>query len=717
MKSSCRARLPLLLLPVLGAAHAQQAPTVTAVVPTVVVTGNAGSYDARRDDTAAKIVVNSEELARYGDASVADALKRVPGVTVISTGRGADIRLRGLGNGYTQILLNGERAPVGSSVDSLNPAQVERVEIIRSATAEFSTEAVAGTINIVLRKTVRTAQRQVQIGYGGTAGERTPRALFLIADKNRGVSWSLSANSRVTWNSRTAAIDDHAETPAGQAILDQHTASNESLRFSTFNLLPRLNWTFANGDSLASDSAISYTKFIFQALRGTQALLGPAPAFSELDYRIHTRSFAGKTDLSYSGRIAQDTRLDVKAGLQGSDGDNDSDRILGSQAARDTQQVESSEQGFNSSGKLAKRLGEAHQLTAGWETSHIKRDEAVADSAGGPATFSATFSATTVRSAAFAQDDWTISRGWSVYLGARFERIATSIDADARTEAHAANIWSPIVQTLIKLPGLRNDRLNDQLNDQLRIALTRTFKAPDTVNLIPRRRRYEINSANNADLEGNPLLRPEVAQGIDVTYEHRFGKSGLISAGLSRRLIDDYTLTAISLGEDGRWLGRPVNAGSARLYGLELEAKFALSALSARLPAIELRGNFSRNWSQVAQVPGPHNWIAQQVPLQAMLSADYSWRAWTTGASVVFRQGGWATVTAAQSIRTVDRTDIDLYLLWKRNASDQLRFTIGNLSGQDDVSASRYSTAQSTITRTIAAPGNVSLRALVEHKF
>lgn len=686
-------------------AQARQAAPVSAVLPSVVVTGSAASYDARRDDTAAKIVVNSEELARYGDASVAEALKRVPGVTVISTGRGADIRLRGLASGYTQILLNGERAPSGFSVDSLSPAQVERVEIIRSATAEFSTEAVAGTINIVLRKTVRTAQRQVQIGYGGTADERTPRTLFLLADKNKNLSYSLSANSRVTWNTRDSTIDDHADAPAGQAILEQHTASHEALRYSTFNLLPRLTWTLANGDTLASDSAISYTRFAFQALRETTALLGPAPAFPQLDYRIHTRSFAGKSDLAWSSRIAPDTRLDIKVGLQASDGDNDSERIrTGTALAQDTQQVHAREQGYNSSGKLAKRLGDSHQLSSGWEASHSSRDEALLDSAGAPAAFRAT----TVRSAAFAQDDWTISPGWSLYLGARFERIATRIEADA-DYAVSANIWSPIAQTLIKLPG--------RPNDQLRIALTRTFKAPDTVNLIPRRRRYEINSANNADLEGNPQLRPEIAQGVDVSYEHRFGKSGLLSAGLSRRMIDDYTLTAISLEDDGRWVGRPVNAGSARLYGLELEAKFSLNTLAARLPAIEVRANFSRNWSSVAQVPGPHNWIAQQVPLQALLSADYTIQHWTGGASVAFRQGGWATVTAAQSVRTADRSDVDLYLLWKRGASDQIRFTIGNLLAQDEVSASRFSTAQSTLTRTLAAPGRISLRALVEHKF
>jgi outer membrane receptor for ferrienterochelin and colicins len=61
------------------------------VVPQVKITGNANSYDARRDDTAAKIVVNNDELVKYGDANIADSLKRVPGVTVISTGRGVDI--------------------------------------------------------------------------------------------------------------------------------------------------------------------------------------------------------------------------------------------------------------------------------------------------------------------------------------------------------------------------------------------------------------------------------------------------------------------------------------------------------------------------------------------------------------------------------------------------------------------------------------------------
>ena len=57
------------------------------------------------------------------------ALKRLPGVTIGGApGRGGAIRMRGLGGGYTQILLDGERVPPGFSIDSLTPEQVEQVE-------------------------------------------------------------------------------------------------------------------------------------------------------------------------------------------------------------------------------------------------------------------------------------------------------------------------------------------------------------------------------------------------------------------------------------------------------------------------------------------------------------------------------------------------------------------------------------------------------------
>lgn len=82
-------------------------------VQKVTISGARSDLDERRQATAAKLIFGRDELDRNGDTTIGEVLKRLPGVTVGGRpGRGGDIRMRGMGNGYTQILINGERAPV-----------------------------------------------------------------------------------------------------------------------------------------------------------------------------------------------------------------------------------------------------------------------------------------------------------------------------------------------------------------------------------------------------------------------------------------------------------------------------------------------------------------------------------------------------------------------------------------------------------------------------
>jgi outer membrane receptor for ferrienterochelin and colicins len=109
--------------------------------------------EQRRQSTAAKIVIGREEIDRFGDSTVGEVLKRLPGVTVQGPpGRGGPPRMRGLGGGYTQILIDGQRVPPGFSLESLTPDQIERIEILRAPTAETGARAIGGTINIITRE-------------------------------------------------------------------------------------------------------------------------------------------------------------------------------------------------------------------------------------------------------------------------------------------------------------------------------------------------------------------------------------------------------------------------------------------------------------------------------------------------------------------------------------------------------------------------------------
>src|SRR5450830_1704815 len=85
-------------------AHAQQdsaiapapAPAPKTPIQQVEIKGAATAYDARRNETATKIVVSQEEILKNGDTTVGEVLKRLPGITIGGVqGRGGDIRMRG----------------------------------------------------------------------------------------------------------------------------------------------------------------------------------------------------------------------------------------------------------------------------------------------------------------------------------------------------------------------------------------------------------------------------------------------------------------------------------------------------------------------------------------------------------------------------------------------------------------------------------------------
>ena len=103
LPAAAQGTAPSAVLEAVAPAPAASAPVVelkrvdiTATRPTDV--------QERRASTAAKIVIGREEIERYGDSNLGDVLKRLPGVTLQGRpGRGGEIRMRGLGNGYTQI--------------------------------------------------------------------------------------------------------------------------------------------------------------------------------------------------------------------------------------------------------------------------------------------------------------------------------------------------------------------------------------------------------------------------------------------------------------------------------------------------------------------------------------------------------------------------------------------------------------------------------------
>ena len=78
----------------------------------IEVTGSRESdVEQRRQSTAAKIVIGREEIERFGDSTLGEVLKRLPGITLQGApGRGADAGQRSARHQQTAEELQRERA-------------------------------------------------------------------------------------------------------------------------------------------------------------------------------------------------------------------------------------------------------------------------------------------------------------------------------------------------------------------------------------------------------------------------------------------------------------------------------------------------------------------------------------------------------------------------------------------------------------------------------
>ena len=160
------ALLPCLLSLAVSSAWAEGDPnTGDATMSTVVVTASGSAIDIK-DAPASISVITREEIERQPVVDLNTLLRRIPGVTggTSPVGEESKIKLRGLPDKYTLILVDGKR--MGSSADTayrpdlgrqdlnwISPEMIERIEVVRGPmSALYGSDAMGGVINIITRK-------------------------------------------------------------------------------------------------------------------------------------------------------------------------------------------------------------------------------------------------------------------------------------------------------------------------------------------------------------------------------------------------------------------------------------------------------------------------------------------------------------------------------------------------------------------------------------
>jgi outer membrane receptor protein involved in Fe transport len=676
-----------LLLAFHAGAFAQTQPSQ----PMQQVTVSASALEQRAQSTTTAIVVTRDEIVRQGDTSLTDVLKRQPGITIDGAPGKPAIRMRGLGAGYVAILLNGLPAPGGFSLETIDPELVERIEILRAPTAETSGQAVAGAINIILRKAGKTAQlgtpqTEVKAGSSLAAGRMSPDLSVQRSGRTGTFAYALVA----TLKRRSETYADVASDERRTRPLLRHTARVDKQTDDRLELTPRLDWQPTERDSFTSQSWVRWKR-----IRNAKAELESTETGSSSSFPHGASTYRadsppqGYADLSWTRKLDQGARISAK--LSGYAKAIDADFLYRGMDFADTlletHHVDSGqlERGISFNGSYRRPILKTHALALGWELGRTRREEFrrehQADALGHPLLDSdEAYQATVRRSAFWIQDEWDLSAAWSAYLGLRREDLHTTGEGNSHAAVDVdAGVWSPIFQTLFKPGG------PDNKGDQFRFALSRTYAAPQIIQLMPRR--YTVdnnNSATNPDQQGNPNLRPELSLGADLAWEHYLGKDEMLSVSAYTKRIRDITLDRL-FEQNGVWIVMPDNMGNATVRGLEFEAKGRRGAIAGRI-------NLARNWSRLEAVAGPDNRIAGQPSWSGNLGLDYA----ATGRPIDF--GGTYTYRGSyasrQSPQLADyggaKRQFDIYAVWKRDAKSKLRLSVSDLLHRNYLTRSAY---------------------------
>jgi outer membrane receptor protein involved in Fe transport len=580
----------------------------TKTVEELVVTGEI-AFRNRVETIEPVLSYDLEYFQRFEPLTAGDALKRVPSVAFLSDVLESDgARLRGLDPGYTQILINGERVP-GAGVDrsffvDRIPAElIERVEVVRSSSANRSGDAVAGALNIVLRDGYTFNGGYLRVGgimlddervretIGGVfsapvgpgrlvvganlQGRRNPKLKFsqrfsapggtldnveVQTDTRNGEDYSLNASYDVQMEDSTLKLsgyfvrtdrkedEDSFEYVAGRiGNADLLTINDNNVDIQTDNwaLNARYERDMAGGKTKFK---LGYAELTddqdefeeeFEYLRDTRP-------FPEDDRFTGDLTFTRLKDREISGELSHKRDFGtakVEFGLQYADKDRDTaitaDRNRVTIPNLPTPRP-----------TLPGDYGPFLPVAGGVNDIQEERFDVFAMVSG---------------------DSGPVS--WNA--GLRWENTDTTIE-DA-TAPVASRKVSNDYNFLLPSAHLR---WNLTAADRINISGARTVRRPNFNFISPALLLAEFG---DNDFLGNPNLKPEDAWGFDVGYERRIGTRGVAGVNVFYRdvknLIEVSSTGQVGSEGPGTFVLTPRNTGDGQVWGVEFDLSTPLTSV------------------------------------------------------------------------------------------------------------------------------------------
>ncbi|MFZ6846154.1 TonB-dependent receptor plug domain-containing protein [Undibacterium sp. RuTC16W] len=668
----------------------------------VVINGSLTDVEARRDFVAGKIIIGRKRIEDSGLQNVAELLKREPVVTVGKDGR---IGLLGL-PGYTQVLVDGMPPTAGKELSELDLVRVEKIEIIKSAVAEFGPFGIAGTINVVTRKIERKKAEQLRAGASSVGGK-------LGAD----LAWSLNqseTDSPLSFNTQVSAYrqsssneNQQRQTITRAGLTTQSDDANVVAynRNSDLSVSSAIEWkadarntiNFSPGisDTYFDQGSVEHKNYADGKTRDWQQRTAGPFVFLGLPLNwTYIPNDESQLTLNWnSNRIRSRSEM--------SQTESSSQQTTTLRQRTENRRIDADFLRVNY--KIA--LPNDHDVKAGGHIGYGRNSSEFSNQINGTPDTSLDALGTRRdmrqdQRRLFMQDDWRLNKEFALNFGFSFEeRVIDITEGNFHSETRY-DLFSPSIHLARKIDG-------DE-SRQFRISLARTYKtpSPDQLSLRPTINPLAMcaasgvcgtNSIETADTAGNPRLQPERALGLNVSYEHGIGADSQLSVELYSRAIDrligtDLMLENVSWSNTQRYVARPSNLGRVTVQGVDLEVQLSMRDVWPDAPKLDVRSSLGFARSQISSLPGPDNRLADQSPYRAKLGLTYESKELPLklNTDVNWTPGDWVRTNLSQRIFYANKINVSASASWKFSSNTKLFINLDNLLNKTSTRVDEY---------------------------
>ena len=669
------------LLTAAAASLANAEPTTT--LKEVTVTASSEVDSERQAAVTQKTVLDRKEIETLGGLTVGEVIRKLPGIEAgAHSGDGAPTaNARGMGRDSVQFLVDGERPSANAryaltTVGRLPSGELERVEILRGASAEHGGSAPV-TVNLIMRKAKPTTSTTLRAAAGLRGDEPNGQFTASLGGGDKAFSWilPLTINHHGMPQEKTVS---RQQASGATRTLWQEESENSPYALNEFIVSPRLTWRDSEG-SLSLWPSVYHNRGERKGEFTRSAYANPAAGSGlAADGSRHEREESQLTIARVRAEGERKTgfgKLSGRIAVMGARREQDTERTridASGNRAGSRERMDRDERELSSALRLDRAAGDG-MLSAGIEQSWHRREEhqrATGSSALG-GTYGGDFDATARQWTLWLQHELPLTKALSATYGLRGEHVALESEGRQRSASQLAP----------SLAG-RYEFAPDLI---LRSSLGAGIKAPKLEEISGLNvRGVGFNSPLEADRSGNPNLQAERNINWELALDkHLPNEAGTLGSNVYVRRTEHFIERRTAL-EGSRWVDRPYNEGTARHWGLELDAKLKGDAFGWK--GASLRSHLTLPKAVVADERLGITRDARDLPrYQWSLGLDQALPWWQASAGFQFNQYGptRSDIGSELATRQKARSLLDLYIARRLTPQLNLRLEAQNVLGTD----------------------------------